>query len=109
LPGQRPGATAKKEEESSSWASPPPKYPPLKNSLSLSAQFATAVAALASASPQSDGEDGGFQQRYEKKMRRHRKAFASLQLEQLKRRLKWNQYPVKKQPRSGFLLNVFQV
>ena len=61
--------------------------------LDLSAQYAAAMAASASASPQNDSESSGPRHRKENKMRRSRKAFSSLQLDQLKRLFQQNQYP----------------
>jgi len=80
--------------------------------LDLSAQYAAAMAASASASSQNDGESSGPRHRKEKKMRRSRKAFSSLQVEELKRQFQRNQYPNQKEATdlaSSLGLTVFQV
>ena len=80
--------------------------------LDLSARHAVAMAAAASASPQNDGESSGPRHRKEKKMRRSRKAFSSLQLDQLKRLFQQNPYPSRKEAAelaSSLELTVFQV
>ena len=80
--------------------------------LDLSGQSAVAMAAAASSSPQNDGEVGGPLQRKGKKIRRSRKAFSSLQLDQLKRLFQQNPYPSRKEAAelaSSLELTVFQV